>query len=68
MAEFPAISSTDKLGYSPEEACVVLGIGRSTLYSLIAKGQIQTRKVGRRTVIPVSSVRQLLAPKGESGS
>ena len=29
-----------------------LGIGRSTLYELMAAGVIQTVKIGRRTLIP----------------
>lgn len=34
------------------EACDLLGIGRSSLYELIASGVIQTVKIGRRTLIP----------------
>jgi len=33
------------------EACEQLGIGRSTLYELIAAGVIRTVKIGRRTLI-----------------
>lgn len=34
------------------EACKALGLGRSKLYELIASGNITTRKVGRKTLIP----------------
>ncbi len=34
------------------EAGEQLGIGRSTMYELIAAGSIRTVKIGRRTLIP----------------
>jgi excisionase family DNA binding protein len=40
----------ERLGCSPNEACVALGIGRTLLYDLIAENQIEIRKLGRRTV------------------
>lgn len=33
------------------DAAAVLGIGRTTLYQLIASGEIQVIKIGRRTLI-----------------
>lgn len=33
------------------DAANALGIGRSTLYELIASGEISTTKIGRRTLI-----------------
>lgn len=36
-----------------------LGIGRSTAYRLIEEGKLQTVKIGRRTLIRVSSIRAL---------
>jgi excisionase family DNA binding protein len=40
-----------QLLYSLEDAWTTLGVGRSTLYELIAAGDIQAVKVGRRTLI-----------------
>ena len=37
--------------YPINDAAGVLGIGRSTLYELIASGSIRTLKIGRRTLI-----------------
>jgi excisionase family DNA binding protein len=45
-----------KLAYSVLEACDLLSIGRTTLYGLIKSGDLQTRKVGRRTLIPAKSL------------
>lgn len=36
-----------------------LGIGRSTAYRLIDAGKLQTVKIGRRTLIRVSSIEAL---------
>lgn len=36
-----------------------LGIGRSTAYRLIDEGRLETVKIGRRTLIRVSSIRAL---------
>lgn len=41
----------DPLAYSISEACVVSSIGRTTLYAAIKRGDLKTRKVGRRTLI-----------------
>jgi excisionase family DNA binding protein len=46
-------SSITKLLYSIEEAQECLGgLGRTTLFSLIRRGEIRIIKVGRRTLIP----------------
>ncbi len=37
--------------YPINDAVEVLGIGRSTLYELIATGEIDVVKIGRRTLI-----------------
>jgi excisionase family DNA binding protein len=50
----------ERLGCSPSEACVALGIGRTFLYRLIAERRIEVRKFGRRTIISVSSLLKLL--------
>ena len=41
-----------KLAYSIPEAATAISIGRSKLYELIAEGRVETRKIGKRTVIP----------------
>ena len=49
-----------KLAYSIAEAANAISIGRSKLYELIAEGRIETRKIGKRTVIPAASLHRLL--------
>lgn len=43
------------------EASRMTGLGRSTLYELIASGDIEAAKVGRATVIMVESIRSFLS-------
>jgi excisionase family DNA binding protein len=37
--------------YSVTDAARLLGIGKSTLWGMISRGEIGTRKIGRRTLI-----------------
>ncbi|EIZ79598.1 excisionase family DNA binding domain-containing protein [Novosphingobium sp. Rr 2-17] len=41
-------------------AAQMLGIGKSTLYEMIAQGEIETIKVGRSTLVPTDSLRAFL--------
>lgn len=47
---------TDKMAYSVAEACAVLGLGRTRLYEEIKSGRIPVKKIGKRTLIPVSGL------------
>lgn len=48
------------LAYSIADACKITSIGRTRLYALIAEGRLEVRKIGRRTIIPASSLRALI--------
>lgn len=41
---------------SPAEAEIYTGLGRATLYRLIAAGVLESRKVGRRRLIPIAAL------------
>ena len=45
------------------EAARLGGVGRSTIYSEISKGNLKIRKVGRRTIIAMDDLREWLASK-----
>ena len=55
----PATGSPLLLGIG--DACRTLGIGRSTLFTLLRDGRLPACKVGRRTLIPYDSLRDFLA-------
>ena len=44
--------------HSIQSSTQILGIGRSSLYGLIAEGEICTVKIGRRTLIPDREIRR----------
>lgn len=50
----------EPLAYSVADACRVTSIGRTRLYELIAQGKLETRKIGKRTLIPAASLRALV--------
>lgn len=50
----------ETLAVSINEAAKALSLGRSTIYVLISEGRLETRKIGKRTVIPTSSLAKLL--------
>jgi excisionase family DNA binding protein len=47
----------DKLLVRPAEAAEVLGVGRSTIYALIANDQIPAVRVGRSLRVPMAALR-----------
>ncbi|WP_210202153.1 helix-turn-helix domain-containing protein [Methylobacterium sp. 190mf] len=51
----------EKLAYTIPETCYVTGLGRTTVYNLMAKSKLQSLKVGGRTIITADSVRRFLA-------
>ena len=46
----------DKRVLTPREARIVLGIGRTRFYQLLAEGKIRYLKNGRRYLIPESAI------------
>lgn len=49
---------------SIKDACSTLGPGRTTIYALIKAGRLQTRQIGRRTLVPRSAIAALLEEAG----
>jgi excisionase family DNA binding protein len=46
-------------------AAAVLGIGRSTLYQLISRGEIEVVKIGRRTLVAQTELERYVRKLGE---
>ena len=49
------------IGLSVDDTLAALGIGRTTLYALLAEERLQAVKIGTRTVVLADSVRRYLA-------
>lgn len=60
----------DPLAVSVTDACRMLGgIGRTKLYQLIAEKKLTPIKIGRRTLIRISSINDLVhAPSGRDNT
>lgn len=48
------------ISISINEAAKAIGVGRTTTYELIRLGKLETKKLGRRTLVKVSSIRRLI--------
>jgi excisionase family DNA binding protein len=53
-------SGVPKLALSIEQACQASDLGKTTLYQLLASGQLRSRKIGRRRLILFSDLRECL--------
>ncbi|WP_062343577.1 helix-turn-helix domain-containing protein [Novosphingobium sp. CCH12-A3] len=53
-------TNPDPIAYSVADACRAASICKSHLYNLIRAGKLETRKLGRRTLIPAASLRALI--------
>jgi len=49
-----------KLLHSVNDACALLGIGRTTLYALLNDGSLDARKVGGRTFLTQKSLQMFI--------
>lgn len=53
--------ATKQLAFTIQDAQAATGLGRTTLYNLIASGKLDARKSGSRTLIPAASLEQYIA-------
>lgn len=51
-----------------DETAAVLGLGRSAAYEAARRGQIPSRRLGRRVVVPVPALREWLRASVDGGS
>ena len=49
-----------KQGHSVDEACALLDCSRGFVYELIARGELETVKIGRRRIVPKASIQKIL--------
>lgn len=58
---------TEKLAVSIAEAASISGIGRTSLYAAVARGDLSVRKVGRRSLILLADLQRWLEGLPPSG-
>lgn len=49
----------EPLAVSINSAAQALGVGRSSVYSLIKAGKLEAIKIGRRTLLTIASIKRL---------
>lgn len=54
----------EQLAISINDAAKALGLGRTSIYAMIADGRLEAFKLGRRTLIRAESIRRLVAGEG----
>ncbi|MBR4152003.1 MAG: helix-turn-helix domain-containing protein [Selenomonadaceae bacterium] len=47
--------------FSVKEVAEILGVSKSLIYAKICNGQIPSRRIGRRILIPATYVEEILA-------
>ena len=61
-----ATNSTEPLVASISDTCQLIGVKRSTIYRLINSGELETIKIGRRTLVVIASARGLISARQAS--
>lgn len=54
----------EPLAISIKDAATALGLGRTSIYAMIADGRLEAFKVGRRTLVTMASIRRLVSKQG----
>lgn len=57
------IPFAERITCTIDEACQATGLGRTKLYELIGSERLRTTTIGRRRLVLVSSLLQLLQPE-----
>jgi excisionase family DNA binding protein len=58
----------DRMALKPREAAALLGIGRSTLYALLAAGVIPSIRIGHAVRVPVDQLNEWLRRQSETST
>jgi excisionase family DNA binding protein len=56
-----ALAGDMRLLYSVEEAAQLLGIGRTFMFELVATGQVDSLKIGKRRKVPRQALHEYIA-------
>ncbi len=58
----------EKLLITPPEAAALIGIGRTRIYDLIARGVIPSIRIGRSVRVPVDALKEWVATRKPEGA
>jgi predicted DNA-binding transcriptional regulator AlpA len=54
------IPPLERIAVTIPQAAMMIGLSRSKLYTMIATGALETRRIGRRRIVLVASLRKLI--------
>jgi len=60
--------TSEKLAVTVDEAAAMLGISRSHAWRLIWSGELSSKRLGRRVLVPVRALQRLLDPELQKAS
>jgi excisionase family DNA binding protein len=66
LQDVPTLLRIHRLAYSLAEAEAMSGLSRSSLYRLIAAGELKTVSHGRRRLVPSAELQKLCRPDSEA--
>ena len=58
-----SVSTLKPLALTITDTCRVSGLGRTTIYDLLANGSLQTVTIGRRRLVMFASLEAMFQPK-----
>lgn len=61
------LDKPERRTYTIEETAKVLGLGRTSAYEAVRRGEIPVLRVGRRLLVPRAALERLLAEPGGQG-
>jgi len=65
LAAHEPVRPNEPLAYRVNEFCRIVGLGRTTVYALIAAGKLATIKIGGRRLITREAALALIAEGGK---
>ena len=57
------VTNNNRKLYTPSEAALLLGIGRSTAYELIGRGDLRGTRIGGRIFLTAATLEELLGER-----
>jgi len=57
----PTSPMSERIAFSPQDTARMLGVGLTTIWKMLASGQLVSLSVGRRRLIPADSIHALMA-------
>ena len=61
------VSSFERFAYSVDEACLLLSIGKTSLYALVKRNELHLIKIAGRSLVPRSELERLTSCKTTGG-